>query len=287
MKQLIFTLLYWAGVTRLCAWSTRKQVKILCYHSITEESDDVADPYKLHLPARLFRVHLEHLRQNYHLLSLPDYVAARRNRQSLPDNTVVLTFDDGFRNFYTVAAPILAEFGFPATVFLITGKTSETVLPLTGRELRDERHLAWDEVRNLMRHEHITIGSHTHTHRRLPQVLPEEAQRELKRAHDVLAQRLGRHALALSYPHGQTSPAVQELVAAAGYSCALSSAVGGNGKDADLYALRRIVIASDDDRFTFAARLAGLTWIFGRRRGRPDSEATPLTCSAADAGVVD
>jgi hypothetical protein len=77
---------------------------------------------------------------------------------------------------------------------------------------------------------------------------------------------LGREPLALAYPHGQTSPSVSRLARAAGYACALTTRLGLNDAGQDAYELRRIVIASDDDLFSFAARVAGLTSWFTRLR---------------------
>ena len=68
---------------------------------------------------------LDFLQRNYTVISLREYLHARNEGRSLGNYSVVLTFDDGFRNFLTVAAPMLAERKLPATVFLITDKASE------------------------------------------------------------------------------------------------------------------------------------------------------------------
>ena len=56
------------------------------------------------------------------------------------------------------------------------------------------------------------------------------------------------------------------MAEALGYSCALTGELGGNGPEADLFDLRRVVIAGDDDPATFAARVSGLTWWYDRAR---------------------
>jgi peptidoglycan/xylan/chitin deacetylase (PgdA/CDA1 family) len=261
MKQLVFTLLYWTGLTRMMSRRTCRQVKILCYHSITRNPPAPADQFKLHLPEKLFRTHLNYLRGRYQVISLREYVEAQHKGRELPENTVILTFDDGFRNFHTVAVPLLAEFGFPATVFVITGKTEESALPEQGRwQLSDDtEHLTWPETQ-LLAAQGLQIGSHTHTHQRLPELTLPEARRDMSDSLQALAAHLGESHPPLSYPHGQMSYAVKLLAEELGHSCALSSELGGNGPDADLYALRRIVIASDDNVAAFAARVAGLTW---------------------------
>lgn len=242
---------------------TREQVKILCYHSVSVRPEPAADPFKLHISQAAFRSHLEHLRNNYQVIALRDYVASRNNGQLLPQNAVVLTFDDGFRNFQTVAAPLLAEFGFPATVFIITSKTEAGVLPTPNQTWQandDIEHLTWSEAQSLIRNPLFQIGSHTHTHQRLPTLTLAEAAGELSTSLKEIKNYLGETRPPLSYPHGRLSGPVKQLARELGHSCALSSELGGNNLDSDLFALRRVVIASDDDVPTFAARVAGITW---------------------------
>lgn len=126
MKKILFALLYRLGVTRLAAWWHRRRVTILCYHGVTEQpGGDTNNVKGLHVNRLRFASHLNFLQRNYSVISLREYVLARNDGRSLGNYSVVLTFDDGFRNFLTVAAPMLAERNLPATVFLITDKASE------------------------------------------------------------------------------------------------------------------------------------------------------------------
>jgi len=76
---------------------------------------------------------------------------------------------------------------------------------------------------------------------------------------NMLSSQLGACKFALSYPHGQTSEAINRLARSLGFSCAVTTVLGPNDSDSDLFALRRTVIAAQDDLPTFAARLSGLT----------------------------
>jgi peptidoglycan/xylan/chitin deacetylase (PgdA/CDA1 family) len=263
MKRFFYTIFYRMGLTRALSRRTRKQVKILCYHSVSVQPESAADPFKLHISQAVFRSHLEHLRNNYQVIALRDYVTARNNGRTLPPNAVVLTFDDGFRNFQTVAAPLLSEFGFPATVFIITSKTDTGDAQARAENWQntdDIEHLTWREVQSLTRSPLFQIGSHTHTHQRLPTLSLAEAAGELSTSLKEIENYLGDPCPPLSYPHGRLSGPVKQLARELGHSCALSSELGGNDLHSDLFALRRVVIASDDDVPTFAARVAGVTW---------------------------
>src|SRR5579859_7292887 len=93
---------------------------ILTYHSIS----DGASPLKI--PPGLFAQQMEWLHANARVSSLNQVVSALSQRKSLPERTVVVTFDDGFRDFYSSAAPVLRRLGLPATIFLPTNYCGRT-----------------------------------------------------------------------------------------------------------------------------------------------------------------
>src|SRR6185369_322677 len=123
MKILAFNLLHIIGATWFAAWWTRKQVRILCYHGVTRRTERMShNPHKLHVRYERFLDHLDHLQRRYQVISLGEYLQARREGRRLPDYSVILTFDDGYRNFLTVIAPCLAERSMSASAFLITDR---------------------------------------------------------------------------------------------------------------------------------------------------------------------
>src|SRR2546421_9693961 len=133
MKKLLFALLYYSGVTRFAAWWNRSRVAFLCYHGVTKSPVPLRhDPKGLHVHYERFAKQLAYLQKHYHIVSLDEYVAAGDAQRKLPAYSVVLTFDDGFRNFLTAAAPLLIERKIPATVFLITRSEERRV----GKECR-------------------------------------------------------------------------------------------------------------------------------------------------------
>lgn len=270
MKKLVFALLHGIGVIRFVAWWNRKRLMILCYHSVSMQPAVLPpDEDKHHISAKLFISHLEYLKQYYHPISLNEYLTVRSAGGELPDKSVVLTFDDGFRNFMTVAAPLLVERYIPATAFIITEKTQEiknsTLERRWGAE-DDSSYLSWSEVQALAQENGIQFGSHTCSHPRLTQIPLEEARRELRDSQMAITGHLGYESMALAFPYGETTDEVSGLAASLGYNCALTGTLGPNEVDASVYKLRRTVIASDDDLSTFAARVSGLTWWCERSR---------------------
>ena len=98
------------------------------------------------------------------------------------------------------------------------------------------------------------MGSHTCSHPSLLELPFAEARRELADSRTAILAHLSEEDVPLSYPYGQTSETVSKLVESLGYSCGITGTLGPNRSDADLFALSRTVIASDDDLVTFAAR---------------------------------
>jgi peptidoglycan/xylan/chitin deacetylase (PgdA/CDA1 family) len=283
MKRSLFALLHATRALKLVSWLNRRRVTILCYHSITAGRDPVShDPHKQHIPLHLFLEHLDYLRINYQVISLADFLRAKRDNSRLPDYSVVLTFDDGFQDFSTVAAGHLAQRKLPATVFVITDRAYRR-LPPNG-----ESFLSWSEIQTLAA-SGTQVGSHTCSHPRLPDLSPGEIRRELADARTAILSHVAQECVPLSYPYGQTSDAISKVVQSLGYCCGIGGALGPNGSDADVFALSRTVVASDDDVATFAARVSGLTWwasrlrgIFGSRNGKVQkSELSPSYGSIA------
>ena len=270
MKKFFFALLRSTRVTSVIAWLNRKRVPILCYHSVTDGAEAVQpDPHKQHIPLHLFLQHLDYLKKKYNVVSLPEFQKARREKRVLPDYSVVLTFDDGFEDFYKVAAAHLGRRKLPATVFVITDRADGSFVS------NGESFLSWNEIRELAS-SGIDIGSHTCSHPYLPDLSPLDVTTELSESQAAIRSQVGQAQVPLSYPYGQASESISRLAKSLGYSCAIASDAGPNAQSANLYELSRTVIASDDDIATFSARVSGLTWWIsrGRRLFRSETDAS-------------
>jgi peptidoglycan/xylan/chitin deacetylase (PgdA/CDA1 family) len=262
MKNFLFTFIYITRLTHLSAWLSRKRVGILCYHGITENRDRYPqDTYGQDVHSTIFAKHLDHLRRHYHVISLREYIRARYEGQPIKDYSVVLTFDDGYRNFLTAAAPRLAEAGMPASVFVVTDHLPEgndADPPITWAPEDDERLLSWAELKKV-EGRYVGVESHTCTHPLLSTLSPATAERELRDSRAAIGARLSSPAWAVAYPGGDYSAVVVAQARAAGYLVGLTIERGTNGVTTDPFTLRRIVIVSSDTEAAFAARVSGLT----------------------------
>ncbi len=264
MKKFLFALLYRLGVTRFAAWWNRYRVVFVCYHGVTEQpSRSSDDPKGLHVNHLRFSAHLDFLRRHYNIISLGDYLAAHNSGRSLGRYSVVLTFDDGFRNFLTVAAPLLAARKIPATVFLITDKAAEGNGCNRSRAWipeDDRQYLSWSEARLLKEDHGFEFGSHTCSHSPLLGLSAADTERELLHSFNKLVSQLTVEWPALSYPKGEYSSLLAADAQKLGYACALTTDRGINEMDHDLFTLGRTLIGDSDDQASFAVRVSGLRW---------------------------
>ena len=157
----------------------------------------------------------------------------------LPQKHVVLTFDDGYRNNLTAAAPILERHGFSATIFIATGY-------IGARSTWSRQHasiptmpmMSADQLRE-MRAAGFDLGAHTHTHPYLTELDPAGAREEMLRSRKVLEDLLGEPVPLFSYPFGDFDASVHDA-ATEMFEGAISTRLGRLRADGDLHAIERI-----------------------------------------------
>ncbi|MEO8042853.1 MAG: polysaccharide deacetylase family protein [Acidobacteriota bacterium] len=159
--------------------------------------------------------------------------------KGFPENSVVLTFDDGFQNFYTTAFPILHEYGFKATVFLVTdhcGKKNDW--PGNPPGLASEKLMSWSEVREL-KSNGIEFGAHTRTHPDLTRLSETQVKRETVESRDAIENAIGVKVTTFAYPYGKFNGRVRDI-AAQNFDVACSTNLGTATVESDLFSLERI-----------------------------------------------
>jgi len=205
---------------------------ILTYHSISHGDSP------LKISPELFAEQMEWLRDNARVVSLGEIVAALASRRPLPERTVVLTFDDGFHDFYTSAAPLLHRWGLPATVFLATGYCGRTNgWPGQPDWVDREPLLNWEHVAELAR-QGFSFGAHSVSHPVLTRLPVVEAQREILQCKAQIEERVGRTVEFFSYPYGCWNPAVRSMVNQH-YKGACATVARAINSGSDLFALPR------------------------------------------------
>jgi peptidoglycan/xylan/chitin deacetylase (PgdA/CDA1 family) len=206
---------------------------ILTYHSISEGDSP------LKTSPKLFTEQMKWLGTNVRVAPLAEVVVALAERKALPERTVALTFDDGFRDFYSSAAPVLRRFGLPATIFLPTGYCGRTNGWLGQPQwVAEEALLDWQQVAGLA-HNGFSFGAHSVNHLVLPALSVDEAEREIAGSKAQIEEHTGERVDLFAYPYGRWSPAVRDIVSRH-YRGACSTGAGVVDQDADRFALPRV-----------------------------------------------
>ncbi len=248
---------------------------ILMYHQVTLPESEAEVKYACP-PARFAR-HMRYLRRHHPVVTL---AAAQRHLDgdgALPDNAVVVTFDDGFRNNYTDALPILRRYEIPATLFLTVGLVGETNRWMAGGDFPERPMVTWDEVREMVA-AGVEIGGHTLTHPRLTELPVAAADAEVAGARQVIEAEIEAPVTSFAYPYGLFDNRVAEAVATAGYRRACTTRPGFNRPGIDPLRLRRIEVFGTDavwrlaQKIRFGCNTSGVTrplrYYWGRLRAR-------------------
>lgn len=175
----------------------------------------------------------------YTAITLCELVSAMSNGSALPERVVVLTFDDGFKNFYTEAFPILSDHGFGATVFLVTdfcGKHNDWAG--NPPELPRSEILNWSEVRELGENG-VEFGSHTRAHPDLTRASIASMEDEIVNSKSALDDALGAETVSFAYPFGRVNQAAKALVAEH-FKAAVSTVLGKVTPRSDIFELERV-----------------------------------------------
>lgn len=205
-------------------------VPILMYHYIRPDpgkNDPIGED--LSVSPDHFQAQMAWLAQNgYHTMTVSELNQVRNHQIGLPTKPIVLTFDDGYRDFYTAAYPVLKQYGFKATLFVITGVVDQPP------------YVTWDMIKEMDRSGLIEMGAHTVTHRDLPSLSAADARQEIFESKQTLETRLGHPVVSFNYPSGRYDDAVVALVKQAGYQIAVTTQGGWARATEDSLLLPRV-----------------------------------------------
>ncbi len=271
------------------------------YHSISDDPEPGVSPYyKLNTSPAVFRQQMQFLADHgCRTISLDELVGGLAIPHSAlrTPHLTVLTFDDGFRDFYTQAFPVLQQYRFTATVFLPTafiGDTPRCFAP--GSALHVSRFtfhvsrpsaprecLTWSEARELHK-SGISFGSHTVHHPKLVELPWPNVSSEISDSKSEIEHQLGAPVTAFSYPYAfpradkAFTTAFEDLLAKTGYTSCATTELGRVHAHDDPLRLRRLPVNSLDDACLLAAKLDGsYDWL-----ARPQAAIKKLTNRLTD-----
>lgn len=229
------------------------RIVILMYHVIDRARSKQEAKYCC--PPDRFEAQMRYLRESgQNLLSLDQISVVIEGKSAWPATGVAVTFDDGFRDTFRHALPVLTRYNIPATMFMLAdriGGHNDWMTPrgFPERELMSQREMLEMQAAG------ICIGSHTCNHPRLPQLDAENSMAEIRVSREKLRMLTGSAVNHFAYPFGLYDDKAVEAVAVAGYRTACTTRSGFNGEGAEPYLLRRIEIYGNDTLWQFKQKL--------------------------------
>jgi peptidoglycan/xylan/chitin deacetylase (PgdA/CDA1 family) len=189
------------------------RLPVLMYHHIQSRDAAKADKQtNLTVYTDVFQAQMQYLKsKNYNTVTVNDLINFFDAGIPIPAKSILLTFDDGYQDFYTDAYPVLSGVGYRATVFLPTGL------------MQNPGYLTWGEISGM--DASVLFANHTWSHK---SVVTQDSimQREISTADTQLSERGLNNPKTFAYPYGPDSVSSEKFLASLGYKAAFTTAPG-------------------------------------------------------------
>src|SRR3989338_3960849 len=238
--------------------------RILIYHRIADPQND---PYLLCVSPQNFHAQIKFLKENFRVVPLVQLVQEVRSKK-LKNETVAITFDDGYVDNLHNALPILEEYGVPATIFITAGYVGGSkpfywdapegvdlnervpmakpsrILDRVGTTSELGRPMTIDEAKTLSWAHLIEIGGHTISRPKLDKIPENDQFREIAGGKRIIEKMLDIPLLSFAYPFGgkdSFDKTTIELIKKAGFQYACSNIHKRVTNRSNVYALPRFI----------------------------------------------
>lgn len=247
----------------------RRNIPILVYHRVCPLYYKKELPYANVYPEE-FDKQMMYLKNNFEVITILEYLQ-RLNNNMVRGSEVIITFDDGFKDNFIYAFPILKKHGLMATFFLTTKYIGTNALfpwMFLDKGAKDDMQtnlerwlpLSWEEVKEMMEYG-MEFGTHTHTHKdSLSKMTLYEAKKEIEESTKTFKDKTGIVPEFFSYPHGtfkDYNATHIELLKLYNYKAAVTTNAGRNTPFQDSYELKRIIIYEEDSLWEFKKKVHG------------------------------
>ena len=222
-------------------YSVPEGVSVLMYHMIGNQQGNAAIMTEANL-----RIQMNYLRDHgYHPITMQELYDYVTKGAPLPEKPVCITFDDGYLDSYTIVYPLMKEYGYPWTLFLITDDVGKPYNRMT-----------WDQLKEMADSHTVTIANHTLSHPKLHNLATaKEKEKEIVEANQALKYHLGIDNPWLAYPYGDYDDEVVAIAKKAGIKMAVTTDAGRVHVGSYPYELKRVYIGNDISLARFSERL--------------------------------
>jgi GT2 family glycosyltransferase/peptidoglycan/xylan/chitin deacetylase (PgdA/CDA1 family) len=247
---------FWRGVRAAMSrdewWQATRGVPVLMYHGFTESGE--RDRYVM--PKRSFARQMRLLSLlRYRTISFEQLGDAMRERRPLSRRTFVVTIDDGYRDNYEIAHPILRRHGFSATIFLVSQRIGASNDWGDKGAVNGRPTLSLEQI-EAMGAGGIRFGAHTRTHCRLSEADEAEIHEQVGGSRHDLTEALGEDIDTFAYPYGLYDERVVRATGEAGFLAACTTWVRPARLGDDPLRIPRIEVEGSDSLRRFLRKLA-------------------------------
>lgn len=209
-------------------------IPIITYHEIGEHLSPLSTS------CDIFKAHLEAFAKvGYRTIDLAQLNYLIGRPEPLPEDCIVLTFDDGYTSFLDRAYPLLKQYGFSATVYLVSDYCGmDNQWPGQRASAPKSPLMSFDEVKSVVG-DAVKIGCHTRSHSALTKASKTDLEQELIVSKQIIQEALGQPIDDFAYPYGVTNRHVTES-ARLHYKTAVTTRMGTSGKGTDPLLMPRI-----------------------------------------------
>jgi len=271
----------------------RQQIRLFAYHSLKllsnfyyQKSSDIKIPiivYHRVCPLYFkkntvyanvypeeFDKQMKYISENFEPITMYEFINRRKNN-NLTGKEICITFDDGFKDNYLFAFPILKKYNLKATIFIVTKYIgSDKTFPwlkfdngaINDLKINFNRWLplSWNEIEEMMQYG-IELGPHSHTHRTsLSKMTYNEAKDEIFNSTKIISDKLGYQPYVFCFPHGTTKDYNNQhinFLKLLGYKAAVTTMQGRNDMDVNPFELKRLIIYEEDTLNEFKKKVHG------------------------------
>ncbi len=221
------------------------KIPVLLYHYIRKIAPQPDNRgWNLSVPPTTFQQQMEYLqKENYNTITPDDLHQYLKYGYPLPDNPILLTFDDGYLDFFEEVLPVLRDYNLNATNFVVTN--------FIGRK----KYMDWYHLRYLLTTDHVFLGAHTQNHKKLTQLDPEILEQEIAVNKMTLEEWIGTAIDYLAYPYGDYNDEVLSVMKKHKFKAAFTTESDNLHRTNKLLELPRIKVGGGDTVQTFAEKI--------------------------------
>lgn len=234
------------------------EMPVIMYHRVIENESE-GGVHGTHVTIENFRKQMEYLKnQGYQTVTFEDLLNNNYKKRFDRENKwIMLTFDDGYKDNYTNAFPILKEYGFKCTIYLVSHlQYNKWDVDVPENPEKEFTLMNLQELKEL-REYGIEFGGHTMNHPRLTRLSLEEVEKEIFESKKVLEERLGERLVSFAYPYGDLNKEITKIPKKVGYDFAVATDSGSIIFSEDLYEIRRIGIFPTNNMFNYKRKVSG------------------------------